>query len=37
MISTTRLADAFVEMADTLVADFDVIDFLHGLTDTRPR
>jgi GAF domain-containing protein len=33
MISTTRLAHAFVEMADTLVADFDVIDFLHSLTD----
>lgn len=28
-----RLADAFVEMADTLVADFDVIEFLHVLTE----
>lgn len=26
-----RLMDAFVELADTLVADFDVLDFLHGL------
>jgi GAF domain-containing protein len=27
-----RLAAAFVELADTLVADFDVLDFLHVLT-----
>jgi GAF domain-containing protein len=26
------LARAFVELADTLVADFDVLEFLHGLT-----
>jgi len=26
------LSDAFVELADTMVADFDVIDFLHVLT-----
>jgi len=29
----TRLTDVFVELTDTLVADFDVIDFLHVLTD----
>lgn len=28
-----RLTDVFVEMADTLVDDFDVIDFLHVLTE----
>ncbi len=28
-----RLAAVFVELADTLVADFDVIDFLHTLTE----
>jgi hypothetical protein len=33
MISTERLTDLFVEVADTLVADFDLIDFLHNLTD----
>ena len=27
------LAAAFVELADTLVAEFDVTDFLHGLAD----
>src|SRR6202161_507323 len=26
------LSDTFVELADTMVADFDVIDFLHLLT-----
>ncbi len=32
-----ELAAAFVELADTLVADFDVVDFLHGLADRCVR
>jgi GAF domain-containing protein len=32
MISTERMSDLFVEVADTLVDEFDVIDFLHNLT-----
>ena len=32
MISIERLSDVFVDVADTLVDDFDVIDFLHNLT-----
>src|SRR6478735_3894473 len=32
MISTTRLADLFVEVADTLVDQFDLVDFLHHVT-----
>jgi len=31
MISTSRLADVFVEVADTLVDDFDLMDFLNNL------
>jgi GAF domain-containing protein len=31
MIDIERLADVFVEVADTLVANFDVIDFLHSV------
>lgn len=32
-MTQVRLSEVFVEMADTLVDDFDVIDFLHGLTE----
>ena len=32
MISTSRMSDLFVEVADTLVDDFDVVDFLHHVT-----
>jgi len=28
-----QLSDVFVEMADTLVDDFDVLEFLHVLTE----
>jgi len=33
MISTERLTEVFVELADTLVAEFDLVDFLQDLTD----
>ena len=33
MVSNERLAAVFVEMADTLVDEFDLIDFLHNLAD----
>ena len=33
MVSTERLADVFVEMADTLIDEFDLVDFLHNLAD----
>jgi hypothetical protein len=32
-ISAERLARTFVEVADTLVDEFDLIDFLHMLAD----
>jgi GAF domain-containing protein len=32
-VSAQRLASIFVEVADTLVEEFDLIDFLHMLTD----
>jgi GAF domain-containing protein len=32
MISSEKLSAVFVEMADTLVDDFDLVDFLHSLT-----
>jgi GAF domain-containing protein len=33
VISLARLADVFVDVADTMVADFDLLDFLSNLTD----
>jgi GAF domain-containing protein len=33
VIATDRLVDVFVEVADTLVADFDLMDFLHNVAD----
>jgi GAF domain-containing protein len=36
-MDTDLLSDTFVDLADTMVADFDVIDFLHVLTDRSVR
>ncbi len=33
MVTQARLIEIFVELADTLVTEFDSIDFLHTLTD----
>ena len=33
MTEAQRLAQVFVELADTLIEDFDVIDFLQTLTE----
>ena len=33
MVDGQLLSETFVELTDTMVADFDVIDFLHVLTD----
>ncbi len=35
MATQQRLVEVFVELADTLVDDYDVIDFLHTLTEGR--
>lgn len=32
MITADRLAQVFVEVADSLVDDFDLIDFLHTVS-----
>jgi hypothetical protein len=36
-MDTELLSDTFAGLADTMVADFDVIDFLHTLTDRSVR
>jgi transcriptional regulator with GAF, ATPase, and Fis domain len=36
-VNTELLSDTFVDLADTMVDDFDVIDFLHMLTDRSVR
>ncbi|MFY0408744.1 GAF domain-containing protein [Solicola sp. PLA-1-18] len=37
MIDTTELGRIFVQAADTLVKDFDVVEFLHAVTETAAR
>ena len=37
MISQAQLLDYFVELTDTLIDGFDIIDFLHGLTVKAAR
>ena len=32
MVRQTMLARAFVRLADTLASDFDIVEFLHGLS-----
>lgn len=34
MVTQQRLLEVFVELADTMVAEFDVIDLMHTLTET---
>lgn len=34
MVTQQRLVEVFVELADTLVDDYDVIDFLHNLAES---
>src|SRR5271163_3474457 len=36
-MDTELLSDTFVDLADTMVAEFDVIDFLHMLADRSAR
>jgi hypothetical protein len=36
-MDTDRLSDTFIDLADTMVAEFDIIDFLHMLTDRSVR
>jgi GAF domain-containing protein len=36
-MDTDLLSDTFIELADTMVADFDILDFLHMLTDRTVR
>jgi transcriptional regulator with GAF, ATPase, and Fis domain len=36
-MDTDLLSDTFIDLADTMVADFDIIDFLHMLTDRSVR